>query len=53
MEALLSFFSDLILFTGGVVVSLLWLALFVVGAIEVWDLIFDKGESTALDEEDF
>ena len=39
MEAVLAFFSDLILFTAGLVVIALWLIAIAVIAIEVWDLI--------------
>lgn len=43
-EAILAFFSDLILFTAGVGVVIFWLAIFMVIAIEVHDLIFGEGE---------
>lgn len=36
---ILAFFSDLILFTAGIVVCLLWIAIIVVVAIEAWDLV--------------
>jgi hypothetical protein len=39
MDSVLSFFSDLILFTAGLVVIALWLALFVAVGIEVYDQI--------------
>jgi hypothetical protein len=39
MEAILSFFSNLILFTAGLVVIALWLVVIAVVAIELWDLI--------------
>lgn len=44
METLLSFFSDLILFTAGIAVCLLWFALMVAIAIEVRDQWKDEGE---------
>jgi len=40
MEAILSFFSDLILFTAGLGVLTLWVAIFMAIAIEVHDMIF-------------
>jgi len=43
-EAILNFFSDLILFTAGVAVLLFWVAIFMVIAIEVHDLIFGEPE---------
>jgi len=45
MEAILSFFSDLILFTAGIGVALFWIALIIAISVEVHDLIFgDPGE---------
>lgn len=49
METILDFFSDLILFTGGLVVALLWAAIFIVVSVEIWDAIF--GDPTAEDED--
>jgi hypothetical protein len=37
MEALLNFFSDLILFTAGLFVLFLWIGLMVILAIEIYD----------------
>jgi hypothetical protein len=39
MDALLSFFSDLILFTAGLAVVVLWIVLFIGIIIEVHDQI--------------
>ena len=39
MESVLRFFSDLILFTGGLVVITIWIFILVGLAIEIWDLI--------------
>lgn len=50
MEQLLSFLSNLILFTAGLVVVVLWLVVFMVIAIEVHDAIF--GEPEKKEEED-
>lgn len=44
MEGLLEFFSNLILFTAGVVVSLIWLVLIVAICIEIKDTITGEGE---------
>lgn len=47
METLLGFFSDLILFTAGLVVATFWL--FIIGgvAIEIYDLVTgDKRKNT-------
>lgn len=44
MEAVLAFFSDLILFTAGLGVVTFWLAIFMAIAIEIHDLIFGEGE---------
>lgn len=49
MDAILGFFSDLILFTAGLGVVLLWLVIFVVIADEVIDLFIamrNKKEET-------
>lgn len=37
MEALLSFFSDLILFTAGLAVVVLWVLIILAVAIEIYD----------------
>lgn len=42
MDAVLGFFSDLILFTAGLGVVLLWLIIFVVIADEVIDLFVES-----------
>lgn len=42
MEQVLSFMSDLILFTFGLIVATFWVIIFGVIAIEIWDLIFEK-----------
>lgn len=47
---LLGFFSDLILFTGGVIVVLLWIAIIGAVAIECWD--FFTGYNKKIEEED-
>lgn len=44
MEAILAFFSDLILFTAGLVVALFWVIIFMVIAVEVYDLIFNRDQ---------
>lgn len=50
MDTILSFFSHLILFTAGLAVILLWLAIFAVVAIEIHDLIFGEPSSPSEDE---
>jgi hypothetical protein len=42
MDGLLSFFEDLLVFTGGLFVSLIWLVIFGAIAIEAWDAISSK-----------
>lgn len=52
METLLNFFSDLILFTAGLAVVLLWLVVLLAIAIEIVDSIKERGETDVdLDEE--
>jgi len=41
VDELLSFFSDLILFTAGLVVVILWIALFIAIGIEIHDAIIE------------
>jgi len=48
-DAILSFMSDMILFTAGIGVVLLWLAIFMAIAIEVHDLIFGEPEKEESD----
>lgn len=50
LHDILAFFSDLILFTAGIVVCLLWLALLGIIAIESWD--FFTGWNKKHPEED-
>lgn len=50
MELAMSFFSDLILFTAGLVVVLLWITIFIVIGIEIYD---GFKESDKDEEEDF
>lgn len=50
MESILGFFSDLILFTAGLAVAILWIVLFIVIVIETHDLI--KGTSPSPEDED-
>ena len=42
MEQILSFLSDLILLTAGLVVAGLWIVIIIFVAVEVYDLIFEK-----------
>lgn len=51
---ILAFFSDLILFTAGIVVCLLWLALIAVILIETWDFVtgYNKKHPEDADEEE-
>lgn len=51
---ILAFFSDLILFTAGIVVLLLWIAVLGIIAIETWDFAtgYNKKHQDE-DEEDF
>jgi hypothetical protein len=49
---ILAFFSDLILFTAGIVVCLLWLALIGAVAIEAWDLVTGYNKRNQDEEED-
>lgn len=51
MEGFLSFLSDLILFTAGIVVLLLWIVLLVGIAIETYD--YFRGDRKADPEEEF
>lgn len=52
MDTILSFFSHLILITAGLAVLLLWLAIFMVVAIEIHDLIFGEETSSSEDNND-
>ena len=52
MDTILSFFSHLILITAGLAVCVLWLAIFMVVAIEVHDLIFGDPSSATEDAEE-
>jgi hypothetical protein len=51
MEALLNFFSDLILFTAGLFVLFLWIGLLVILAIEIYDSFHETPTSTDEDLE--
>jgi hypothetical protein len=51
MDKILSFFSDLILVTAGLVVLILWIALFIAIGIEIWDA-FHNNENEAEDGEE-
>lgn len=51
LNHILSFFSDLILITGGIVVCLIWIALFIALGIEIWDAFHDNNEED--EEEDY
>lgn len=42
MYGILSFFSDLILFTAGLMVMLFWVVIFIAIAIEIIDLFKDE-----------
>lgn len=42
MEGLLSFFSDMILFTAGLAVATFWLVIFIAIAIEIYDIVNNK-----------
>lgn len=42
MDTFLSFCSDLILFTAGIFVIALWMALIMVVSVEAWDAIAEK-----------
>ena len=50
METILGFFSDLILFTAGLAVLILWLVIFMAVAIEIHDLIFGDPGAEKEDE---
>lgn len=55
MMGFLGFLSDLILFTFGMIVLLLWIALIIAIAIEIYDAIMGlikKSTDVDLDEED-
>lgn len=52
MEALLSFFADLLLFTAGAIVSIIWVIVIIGGLIELYDAITGK-DKTPLTEDDF
>lgn len=54
MEAVLNFFSDLILFTAGLAVILVWIVIFIGIWIELKDAateIFGRSQSTTPDED--
>lgn len=51
MDTILAFFSDLILFTAGLVVIILWFALIGAVVIEIWDAFHTT--NTTDNEEDF
>jgi len=42
MDTVLDFFSDLILFTAGLVVATGWLILIMLASVEAYDLIMEK-----------
>ena len=44
MERILPFFSDLILFTAGLLVLLFWLVIIVLVVIEIHDIIVSRGK---------
>ena len=44
MERILPFFSDLILFTFGLLVLIFWLVIIVLVVIEIHDLIVSRGK---------
>lgn len=50
MDAVLSFFSNLILFTAGMAVALLWLVLIVIVIDEVIDLVINHRNKTSEEE---
>lgn len=50
MDAVLAFFSDLILFTAGLVVATLWVVIIIVAIDELIDLIFDRENKTGEEE---
>lgn len=50
MDAILAFFSDLILFTAGVAVCLLWIAIIIAVGIEIWDAFHEQPQQ---EEEDY
>lgn len=54
LHHILAFFSDLILFTAGILVCLLWLAIIGAIAIESWDAIagYNKKHPDTDEEED-
>jgi len=52
MDGLLKFFSDLILFTAGLGVSVIWLVILLAIAIEIYDTVTGKDKKTDEDEED-
>lgn len=49
MDALLNFFSGLIVFTFGLAVALVWVGIIVVVSVELWDLIFGEPENEELE----
>lgn len=44
MDHVLAFLSDLMIFTGGILVVLLWLVVIVLVSVEVYDRLFPKKE---------
>lgn len=50
MDTLLQFFSDLILFTAGLAVVVLWLIVLVAIAIEVYDQFTEKEDDNVQDD---
>jgi len=45
VETILSFFSDLVLFTAGLVVFTIWIVIFVAIAIEIHDAFTESNET--------
>lgn len=50
MDAILAFFSNLILFTAGVVVCLLWIVIIAAIVVEIWDAFHEQPQQ---EEEDY
>lgn len=42
METILRFFSDLILWTAGLAVLILWICIIIGLSVEIYDLIFNR-----------
>lgn len=52
METILSFFSDLILFTAGLFVCTVWIIIIILASVEIYDLVTGKDSKLFPEGED-